>query len=216
MITDTFDNLSEEIIKVNRNDNAVKVDACILTFSHVILKYVLENFECKKIGDLFSSNGVNPVYGFEYKNRYFAVYMSYVGAPACVADIEDTMSIINTDKYVVFGGSGCLNKEVARGKVMVPTEAYRDEGTSYHYAPASDYIKIQNADVVTKFMETVGLPYVKEKHGQQMRCIEKRERILKNVKPMAAFLSKWNVLLFKLYVIIENLMLTSFLLVVIC
>ena len=74
MITDTFDNLSEEIIKVNRNDKAVKVDACILTFSHVILKYVLENFECKKIGDLFSSNGVNPVYGFEYKNRYFAVF----------------------------------------------------------------------------------------------------------------------------------------------
>ncbi len=32
MITDTFDNLSEEIIKVNRNDKAVKVDACILTF----------------------------------------------------------------------------------------------------------------------------------------------------------------------------------------
>lgn len=163
MITDTFDNLSEEIIKVGRSENAVKVDACILTFSHVILKYVLENFECYKIGDLFSSNGVNHVYGFEYENRHFAVYMSYVGAPACVADIEDTMSIIDTDKYVVFGGAGCLNKEIARGKVMVPTEAYRDEGTSYHYAPASDYIKIQNADVVAKFMEKVGLPYVKGK-----------------------------------------------------
>ena len=61
MIIDTFDNLSEEIIKVSRNDNAVKVDACILTFSHVILKYVLENFQCKKIGDLYSSNGANPV-----------------------------------------------------------------------------------------------------------------------------------------------------------
>ena len=58
MITDTFDNLSEEIIKVNRNDNAVKVDACILTFSHVILKYVLENFECKKIGDLSIRIGI--------------------------------------------------------------------------------------------------------------------------------------------------------------
>ena len=44
MITDTFENLSEEIIKVSCNDNAVKVDACILTFSHVILKYVLDNF----------------------------------------------------------------------------------------------------------------------------------------------------------------------------
>ena len=45
---DTFENLSEEIIKATRNDNAIKVDACILTFSHVILKYVLENYECKK------------------------------------------------------------------------------------------------------------------------------------------------------------------------
>ena len=182
MITDTFENLSEEIIKVSCNDNAVKVDACILTFSHVILKYVLDNFECKKIGDLFSSNGANPVYGFEYENRYFAVYMSYIGAPSCVADIEDTMSIINTDKYVVFGGSGCLNKEIARGKVMVPTDAYRDEGTSYHYAPASDYIEIKNADVVAKFMETVGLPYVKGKtwttdavHRETRANFEKRK-----------------------------------------
>ena len=163
MITDTFENLSEEIIKVSRNNEAMKVDACILTFSHVILKYVLENFACTKIGDLYSSNGANPVYGFEYEDRFFAVYMSYVGAPACVADIEDTLSIIHTNKYVVFGGSGCLNKEIARGKVMVPTEAYRDEGTSYHYAPASDYIKVTYADKVAAFMESVGLPYVQGK-----------------------------------------------------
>ena len=173
---------------------------------------MLENFECYKIGDLFSSNGVNHVYGFEYENRHFAVYMSYVGAPACVADIEDTMSIIDTDKYVVFGGAGCLNKEIARGKVMVPTEAYRDEGTSYHYAPASDYIKIQNADVVAKFMEKVGLPYV---NGKRMQCIEKQGEILKNTKRMAAFLLKWSVQLFRLCAIIESLMPTSFLLVVI-
>ena len=142
MITETFDNMTEEIIKVIRNENAIKIDACILTFSHVILNYVLENFECTKLGDLFSSNGAKPIYGFEYENRYFAVYMSCVGAPTCVADIEDTLMVINTDKYIVFGGSGCLNKEIARGKVMVPTSAYRDEGTSYHYAPPSRFMKI--------------------------------------------------------------------------
>lgn len=43
---------------------------------------------------------------------------------------------------------------------MVPTAAYRDEGTSYHYAPASDYIAIKNADTVARFMEDAGLPYV--------------------------------------------------------
>ncbi len=163
MITDTFDNKSEEIIKVRRNENAKKVDACILTFSHEILQYVLEQYDCEKIGDLYSSNGANPVYGFTYEGREFAVYMSYVGAPGCVADMEDTLSLISTDRYVVFGGSGCLNKEIARGRVMVPTAAYRDEGTSYHYAPASDYITVKNSGTVAAFMEQAGLPYVQGK-----------------------------------------------------
>ncbi len=182
MITDSFDNLTEEIIKVVKNSEAKKVDACILTFSHVILKFVLDNFKCEKLGDLFSSNGANPVYGFEYEDRYFAVYMSFVGASGCVADMEDTLQIIDTDKYVVFGGSGCLNKEIARGKVMIPTHAYRDEGTSYHYAPASDYITIKNSDVVAKFMETAGLPYVQGKtwttdavHRETKANFEKRK-----------------------------------------
>lgn len=163
MITDSFDRYSEEIIKVNRNADAPVVDACILTFSHIILKYVLENFKCEKIGDLFSANGTNPIYNFDYEGKTFAIYMSPIGGPACVADIEDSFSVINTNKYIVFGGSGCLNKEIARGKVMVPVSAYRDEGTSYHYAPASDYINIKNADVVAEFMESAGIPYIKGK-----------------------------------------------------
>lgn len=163
MITDAFDNRTEEIIKVWRNENARKVDACIVTFSNEILQYVLEQYECTKIGDLYSSNGANPVYGFTYEGKELAVYMSYVGAPGCVADMEDTLSLINTDKYIVFGGSGCLNKEIARGKVMVPTAAYRDEGTSYHYAPASDYIEVKNSDLVARFMEQAGLPYIQGK-----------------------------------------------------
>lgn len=160
MITEAFDSQTEEIIKVHRNEDAKRVDACILTFSNEILQSVLERHDCAKIGDLYSSNGANPVYGFSYEGREFAVYMSYVGAPGCVADMEDTLTLINTSKYVVFGGSGCLNKDIARGRVMVPTAAYRDEGTSYHYAPASDYIAVKNSGVVAAFMEEAGLPYV--------------------------------------------------------
>lgn len=163
MITETFDNKTEEIIKVCRSETAKRVDACILTFSHQILQYVLDQYDCSKIGNLYSSNGANPVYVFAYEGKEFAVYMSYVGAPGCVADIEDTLSLINTDKYVVFGGCGCLNKEIARGKVMVPTAAYRDEGTSFHYAPASDYITVKNNNIVAEFMEKVGLPYIQGK-----------------------------------------------------
>ena len=161
MITDTFDPNTEDILKIWQKEDATAVDACIATFSNEILQYVLDTQECELIGNIYSTNGANPIYGFSYEDRRFAVYMTPVGAPSSVAEMEDTQSILKTDKYIVFGGSGCLDKEIARGKVMVPTEAYRDEGTSYHYAKASDYIMIKNADIVAAFMEEAGLPYIK-------------------------------------------------------
>lgn len=71
---------------------------------------------------------------------------------------SDTLSELQTDKYIVFGGAGCLNKEIAHGKVMVLTEAYRDEGTSYHYAPVSDYITIKNADMLLTLWKRMVFP----------------------------------------------------------
>ena len=161
MITDSFDNQSKAIINPSVNENAPKVDACILTFSNVIEEFVLKNYACRQIASFKFATGTTPIYQIDYKGKSFAFYKTYVGAPSCVGSVEDTLSAIKTDKYIVFGGAGCLNKEIAHGKVMIPTEAYRDEGTSYHYAPAADYITIKNADVVAKFMEENGLPYVK-------------------------------------------------------
>ena len=107
--------------------------------------------------------GDTTIWRIDYNGKVFAFFKTYVGAPACVGSVEDTLAAISTNNYVVFGGAGCLNKEIAHGKVMVPTEAYRDEGTSYHYAPASDYITIKNADTVSKFMQEKGIPYIKGK-----------------------------------------------------
>lgn len=83
-----------------------------------------------------------------------------MGAPTAVGCLEDSRKIIDTNNYIVFGGSGCLNKEIARGKFMIPTEAYRDEGTSYHYVNAADYIEIKNANKVAEFMNYKKFPYV--------------------------------------------------------
>lgn len=134
--------------------------ACIVTFSYVIEQFVLENYDCMQIGQCYSATGITPIYGLKYNGKNFAFFKTYVGAPACVATIEDTFSQIKTDKYIVFGGCGCLDREITRGKVMIPTEAYRDEGTSYHYAPASDYITISNANTVRHFMEENKIPHV--------------------------------------------------------
>ena len=160
MITDSFDNKSPAKINVPENENAEKVEAVIFTFSHVIEEYVAKNYDCRIAGELNMAHGSSPVYVFEYHGRKYGFFRTWVGAPACTGTVEEFRMILNTNKVVYFGGAGCLDKEIARGKVMVPTSAYRDEGTSYHYATASDYIEIKNAAVVAAFMEKNGIPYV--------------------------------------------------------
>lgn len=159
MITNTFDNQSQAKINPLIKEDAICVDACILTFSYVIEKFVTENYQCTQIGSIYFATGITPVYLIEYNGKKIAFYKTYVGAPACVGTIEDSFSVIKTNKYILFGGAGCLNKEIVHGKIMIPTDAYRDEGTSYHYVKASDYIKIRNSNIVENFMKENKLPY---------------------------------------------------------
>ena len=182
MIIDSFDNKSLAKIDPQINEYAKVVDACIATFSYVIEEFVLENYDCKQIGQIYFATGITPIYQINYNGKVFAFYKTYVGAPACVGSIEDTLSVIKTDKYVVFGSCGCLNREIAHGKVMIPTEAYRDEGTSYHYSPASDYIRVKNSYIVEKFMQENKIPYAMGKtwttdsfYRETINNIEKRK-----------------------------------------
>ena len=160
MITSAFDDRSPAKINPKINENALKVGAVIFTFSHVIEQYVTEHYASEKVGELLMAHGANPVYVITCHGKQYGFFRTWVGAPACVGTVEEIREILNTDKIIHFGGAGCLDKAIARGKVMIPTEAYRDEGTSYHYAPASDYIKIKNAPIVEAFMKENGIPYV--------------------------------------------------------
>ena len=160
MITDTFDNQSPAIINPAVKADAVPVDACIVTFSHEIEKHVAEQYASGEIASLWCATGRTPVYLIEKNGKRFAFYKTYVGAPITTGLIEDAASELKCRRFILFGGAGCLNKEIAHGKVMVPTEAYRDEGTSYHYAPASDYIAIPNAPAVAAFMAHSGIPHI--------------------------------------------------------
>ena len=159
MITDSFDNQSPAIITPVRKENTPEVDVCIVTFSHQIEKYVAETYANGEIAALWCASGKTPVYLIERNGKRFAFYRTYVGAPITVGLMEDAISELKCDKYILFGGAGCLNKEIAHGKVMVPTAAYRDEGTSYHYAPAADYVEVRNAAAVAGCMKANGIPY---------------------------------------------------------
>jgi uridine phosphorylase len=58
-----------------------------------------------------------------------------VGAPAAVSSLEIVISLGAT-QIIGCGGAGIVRPGFDVGHVIVPTGAIRDEGTSYHYAPA--------------------------------------------------------------------------------
>ena len=160
MITNAFDPNSPAIIQLRPAEDRLKCDACIVTFSDVIEQYVLNRYPCREFAQERNACGPTPVYSLEYKGRTLAFYKTLIGAPAAVGLLEGVAMLVDTKKFVVFGGAGCLDREIAHGRVMVPDRAYRDEGASYHYAAPADYIGLPHAGVVAKFLADRGIPHV--------------------------------------------------------
>ena len=50
---------------------------------------------------------------------------------------------------------------LAAGRFILPTQAYRDEGVSYHYMPVSDYVDIPPSERLGEIFDELHLPYVK-------------------------------------------------------
>ena len=201
MITDSYDDQSPAKINVKKNENAIHVDAVIYTFSQAIEKYVISHYDCQKIGEYAMACGATSVYMLRYHGKKFGFFRTWVGAPACIVPIEELSTVLDTDKIIHYGGAGCLNKEIARGKVMIPTEAYRDEGTSYHYAPASDYIRIKNHDVIKAFMEENKIPYVMGGTWTTDTFYRETVNTLKSIRLTVASRLKWKERLFRRSVI---------------
>lgn len=137
---------------------------CVSTFSENIINEFLSRKGGKVIGELCSANGKIPIYEAAYKNKKIALFLSRVGAPACVAGIEEVIAL-GGRKLVLFGNCGVLDEEAVRGKIIIPTSAVRDEGLSYHYIEAADEIMADphSTEVLAECAKKCGCPFVKGK-----------------------------------------------------
>ena len=162
-IEKAFDNLSEEILKpwelYEKIENPPEV--AVVTFRPQFIDIVENRPDVEIITDKLIGGGSNKnVYTVTNKNKRIAVYQTIVGGPSSVMRLE-VMIAWGLKKFVFFGDCGVLDKNIADGNFIIPTEAYRDEGTSYHYAPASDYIEVKTADKLSEIMKELKLPHVK-------------------------------------------------------
>lgn len=80
-------------------------------------------------------HSAHDVFVIEHRGEPVVLFNPGVGAPLAVAALE--LVIASGITHIIgCGGAGIVVTGFDPGHVMVPTGAVRDEGTSYHYAPA--------------------------------------------------------------------------------
>jgi uridine phosphorylase len=81
-------------------------------------------------------SGVHRLYRLPVEGGSVGVFHPGVGAPLASGVLEE-MIATGCRTFVACGGAGAVIPGLALGHVVVPDAAVRDEGTSYHYLPAS-------------------------------------------------------------------------------
>ena len=162
-ILNTFDSESREIIDpkvvIEKVENFP--ETVVVAFSCKYANLMSRLFHLEQISFMVAGS-VIPIYRFDYKGKSMAFYLTPIGGPTSAALLEEI--IAKGGKNILFFGScGSLDKHITEGNLIIPAAAYRDEGTSYHYAPASDYIEIASADRLASIFDDLGIAYRKAK-----------------------------------------------------
>ena len=121
---------------------------------------MLAGFDAEQIASASTANGKIPIYKAVYKGVEIALFMMDVGAPASAAMMEDVYQM-GAEKIIIFGTCGVLEKSIDDCAIIIPNSAMRDEGTSYHYAPASDEIPVNEKymSVFTGMLDELQIKY---------------------------------------------------------
>lgn len=132
----------------------------ISCFSTATLQKLISSFNYREITRTAFANLEIPIYEIEYKGTKIAVFNAYVGAPSCIALIEDLFAM-GLEKLVLFGTCGVLDSTIGDCSIVIPDSAVRDEGTSYHYMASSDEVKVNDKymDDFKKFLDEREISY---------------------------------------------------------
>ena len=136
-------------------------ETLIAIFSHTLFDRVATLLGGEKIAGTKDVDGHWPIYAVTYKGKRFALCKARLGAPACVGIFEDIIPM-GAKRILLLGNCGVLDQSIQDCGIIIPRKAIRDEGTSYHYAPASDLIDVnlRYTELFKSLLEELGCSYV--------------------------------------------------------
>ncbi len=107
--------------------------------------------EAEQVGELRAAHGTHPIWRIRRHGQDVAVFHPGVGAPLAAGFLEEAI-VLGARKIVACGGCGVLSTDVKAGQIIVPTEAVRDEGTSFHYLAASRTVEADRGGVAAALL----------------------------------------------------------------
>ena len=162
MILEEFDNDRRAII--NPEDLIETLpdfpELVVSCFARATFERMLMSFRHEQVATTSMANIEIPIYRIIVKGTPIALFNAPVGASACVAILEDLIAF-GMKKLVLFGTCGVLDEAIKETSIIVPQMAIRDEGTSYHYLPASDEIEVNVGlqDFLISFLDENGISH---------------------------------------------------------
>jgi len=133
----------------------------VLCFFQEVLETLEARGRARRVGRLVSEMGPNPLFVIEARGAEVLVVHPGVGAPLAAGMLEEVIGLGCT-RIVACGGAGALRDDLVLGHAVVVDEAVRDEGTSYHYLPASRTVTADahGVSVLASLLEERGVPFL--------------------------------------------------------
>ena len=160
---DTFDPDSEEIVKFEYQRSFNPTDAfpetVIMTFKDKTF-HALEHVCPTQVVATLREGVDIPVYKLDWNGRSIGIFRTLIGGAGTAGLLEEALAM-GAKKVLLYGSCGVLDSALVAGHFILPTAAYRDEGTSYHYLPVSDYVDIPTSARLGEIFDELNLPYVK-------------------------------------------------------
>lgn len=114
---------------------------------------------CEQIGEFDCTTKLFPIYKAVHRGHEICLCQAPLGSSAS-AQLLDFLIGYGVREIISAGSCGVLT-QLPENEFLVPTEALRDEGTSYHYLPPARVIKLDKRAVgaVAKALNDNGLSY---------------------------------------------------------
>lgn len=133
---------------------------CILPIYHQVIERLQDQSRLTHVTNLASAMGPLPVFQIEHNGQSIAVANPGMCAPFTAAFLEELIAF-GCRKFIACGAAGVLDGDLAKGTIVIPKTAVRDEGASYHYIPPSREIEVDPTVVslIESVLQSHDIPY---------------------------------------------------------